>query len=122
MVVKKIHNRRKLLANRKSLRSQGTSAEAALWTCLKCCRLDGRKFRRQHSIENMIVDFFCPAERLIIELDGEGHFTERAISRDMKRDKRLQALGFKILRFENCLVFTNLESVLDTIKQQFRPN
>ena len=71
---------------------------------------------------NMIVDFFCPAERLIIELDGEGHFTESAMARDSKRDKKLQALGFKILRFENCLVFTDLESVLDPIKQQFRPS
>ena len=67
----------------------------------------------------MIVDFFCPAERLIIELDGDVHFDENAIERDMKRDKRLKALGFKILRFENCLVFTDLESVLSAIKQQF---
>ena len=63
-------------------------------------QLKGRKFRRQHSIENFIVDFYCPEEKLIIELDGEIHKNATAEEKDRKRDKRLEELGFKIIRFK----------------------
>ena len=109
-----------LLTFRKSLRNEGTAAEAVLWSCLKCRQLDGRKFRRQHSIYNMIVDFYCPEERLIIELDGDDHFSTGGAEADRIRDAKLEALGFQVLRYENCEVFEQLESVLLDIKQHFR--
>src|SRR5688500_1095820 len=116
---RKMHNLYPLLRYRKSLRKEGTAAEAVLWSCLKCRQLEGKKFRRQRSIYNMIVDFYCPEERLIIELDGEDHFTSPGAEDDCKRDAKLEALGFTVLRYENCDVFEQLEGVLLDIKQHF---
>ena len=67
---KNIFNRKGLKSFRSTLRNSSTSAEVALWLMLKSKRLEGRKFRRQYSIGNYIVDFCCPSEKLIIELDG----------------------------------------------------
>jgi len=50
-----------------------TPAEAKLWTYLKGKQLEGRKFRRQHSVSQYILDFYCPASKLAIELDGQAH-------------------------------------------------
>ena len=105
---------------RKDLRSNLTPAEAKLWTLLKNGALKGRKFRRQHSIQNYIVDFYCPTEKLIIELDGQGHFnTDKAIL-DADRDKNLMALGNTILRFENKLIFQTPDLVLAEIEMHFK--
>ena len=116
---KPIHNLKILEGSRKNLRSNSTSSEAVLWTYLKGKQLKGRKFRRQHSIENYIVDFYCSEEKLVIELDGQGHYNTGGQVYDDFRDERLKALGFKVLRFENKLVFKNIESLLEEIEQQF---
>ena len=105
---------------RKALRSNLTAAETALWKALKGSALKNRKFRRQHSIENYIVDFYCPEEKLIIELDGAVHNDPMVSFHDHERSERLIALGNKIIRFENKLVFTQLENVLDAIAANFR--
>ena len=115
-----MHNRKYLKRRRQQLRNQGTSAEAFLWKFLSKSQLKSRKFRRQHSIENFIVDFYCPSECLIIELDGEYHNHPITMEKDKKRDARLKALGFKVLRFENKLVFDDLEGVLLTISEHFK--
>ena len=82
-------------------------------------KLEGRKFRRQHSINNYIVDFFCPSERLIIELDGEGHLTTNGEEKDKLRTEYLENLDYRIVRFENKMIFENLSSVLMEIKDNF---
>ena len=104
---------------RKALRNNLTPAEAVLWNALKGSALKNRKFRRQHSIENYIVDFYCPKEKLIVELDGEVHNDPMISSHDNERSERLIALGNKIIRFENNLVFTQLDNVLDVIAGNF---
>ena len=108
-----------LEARRKQLRSNLTPAEAKLWTILKNSTFKGKKFRRQHSIENYIVDFYCPSEKLIIELDGQVHFNTEQLNLDAIRDARLYTLGNKILRFENKLVFEALDFVLSEIEKNF---
>ncbi len=113
---KKIHNRKHLEPYRKNL----TSAEAFLWKQLQQRKLEGRKFRRQHSIENFIADFYCPEERLIIELDGQVHFNSIAQEKDENRTKILEDLGFRVIRFENKMVFDNFQSVLQEIKDNFK--
>ena len=70
-----LHNLPKLKTFRRKLRSNLTPAEAAFWKIVQNAKLDGRKFRRQHSVGGYILDFYCPAERLGIELDGEVHFS-----------------------------------------------
>jgi very-short-patch-repair endonuclease len=68
-----LFNMKSLKFFRSSLRNKSTSAEAVLWNILKSKKLNSRKFRRQHSIGNYIVDFFCASEKLVIELDGNPH-------------------------------------------------
>jgi len=72
----RIFNRKNLKPRRKELRNNPTKAEAFLWRYLKNNQLEGRKFRRQTSIKSFIVDFYCPQENLVIELDGEVHFDD----------------------------------------------
>jgi len=119
MPYEQIHNKKELEARRKDLRNSLTSAEATLWTLLKGKQLEGRKFRRQHSVGFYILDFYCPAEKLAIELDGERHFTEQGISRDEKRTKYLNSVGIRVIRFENEEIFQSPEGVLREIRDNF---
>lgn len=114
-----MHDRKHLKERRKTLRNYGTSAEAFLWKHLSKSQLKGRKFRRQHSIENYIVDFYCSSEKLIIELDGQTHDNHIAEENDDIRDTFLNNLGFRVLRFENKLVFDDLHGVLNEIASHF---
>ncbi len=104
---------------RKELRSKLTPAEATLWILLQGRKLGGRKFRRQYSIGNYILDFFCPDERLGIELDGVVHMDTTAEERDHERRVFLEHTGIKILRFENRMVFKMPESLLKEIENEF---
>ncbi len=117
-----IHNRKYLETFRKDLRNNGTSAEAFLWRYLSRSQQEGRKFRRQHSIGNYIVDFYCPREKLIIELDGEVHNNTNVEEKDLIRTNYIESLGFTVIRFENKIVFNHLSSVLKEIKDNFRGN
>jgi very-short-patch-repair endonuclease len=114
-----LNNLPELKGFRKELRSSLTPAEARLWTMLKGSSLRGRKFRRQHSLSGYIFDFYCPAEKLAVELDGEVHFNERAAEYDYQRKLFLKYFGILVLRFENRLVFEEPEYVLDRIKERF---
>jgi len=116
---KQISNRKPLKQFRKELRNNLTPAEAVMWTYLQKKQLEGRKFRRQHGIGNYIVDFYCPAEKLAVELDGAGHFTPEGSDYDIERDAYLNGLGVKVLRYENRDVWNNIEAVLDDIKRNF---
>lgn len=115
-----INNLKHLKARRKELRNNLTPAEAALWTLLKSKQLDGRKFRRQHSGGNYILDFYCPAERLVVELDGRHHFTEEGARYDAVRTAYLANVNIHVVRFENRLVFEMPGWVLEEIRRNFR--
>ncbi len=114
-----IHNVKHLKGARTQLRKTLTPAEAILWNGLKNSNLGNKKFRRQHSILNYIVDFYCPEERLIIELDGNHHFLPGGTEHDAERDAALMALGFKILRYENEIVIKHSAEVLENIASHF---
>jgi len=120
MADNKIFNKKKLKDFRKKLRNNLTPAEALLWSALKNKQLSGRKFRRQHSIGKYVVDFYCPSEKLAVELDGAGHFTPEGGEHDEVRDEFISQLGIKILRYENKEVYNNLEAVLEDIRSNFR--
>jgi len=100
-----LHNKPELKEFRKKLRNNLTPAEALLWKALKGKQLEGRKFRRQHSIGNYIVDFYCPTEKLAIELDGQPHFTLEGEIKDRRKTKFLNSVGIHVLHFENKLVW-----------------
>lgn len=114
------HNKKELLEKRKELRKSLTPAEAFLWKHLKAKQLAGRKFHKQHSIDHYIVDFYCPSEKLVIELDGQVHMNETAQEYDAQRTKYLEKLGLTVIRFENKMVFEHLKSVLEEIKNNFK--
>ena len=114
------NNKKILITYRKFLRNNSTPAEIRLWTYLKNKQLSGRKFRRQHSIDNFILDFYCPEEKLCIELDGGYHNTPKQSEKDKKRDLILKSYGIKVLRFRNELVFRDCEGVLETIQGEFK--
>ena len=117
---KRIHNRKELENYRKKLRKNLTPAEAFLWRYLKAKKLRGRRFNRQHSIKNYIVDFYCASEKLVIELDGAVHNTPQAQEYDAKRTQVINEPGYTVIRFENKMVFENLESVLSEITEHYK--
>lgn len=113
-----LNNIKPLKEIRKDLRNKSTSAEATLWKHLQKNKL-GKKFRRQHSVGNYVLDFYCPQEKLAIELDGEHHFTPEGLAYDQDRTNYLNHQGIRVIRFENDEVFTVIETVLQTITSHF---
>lgn len=101
------------IAMAKALRSKMTPAETILWQNLRGNRLGGWHFRRQQILYGFIVDFYCHAASLVVEVDGEIHKSQRLA--DQERDAALAEKGFTILRFSNHEVETALPSVLDKI-------
>jgi very-short-patch-repair endonuclease len=104
---------------RKELRKRLTPAEATLWSALKKSKLNGRKFRRQHSVGNYVLDFYCVDESLAVELDGQVHKNYLAEDYDERRTVFLRRAGIMVIRFENFLVFEELDYVLNRIKSCF---
>ncbi|MDP2933232.1 MAG: endonuclease domain-containing protein [bacterium] len=96
------------------LRRNQTPWERKLWDVLRVKGL-GIKFRRQVKIENFIVDFLCPAKKLIIELDGGHHNEKQNKETDLNRQRKLEVKGYKVLRFWNNEVDSNLEGVVEKI-------
>ena len=105
--------------DRRTLRQTLTPAEPTLWKSLKNGQLNNRKFRRQHSIGEYILDFYCPEEHLAVELDGAGHFTVSGNLHDAHRTEYLGQLGIRVLRFENKVIWSDLASILHTIELAF---
>jgi len=116
----RLNNIEPLKARRRQLRRVLTPAEARLWTHLQDKQLRGRKFRRQHSIGPYILDFYCPQERLAVELDGAAHDSVRAQQQDAARTAFLGGLGIRVVRFENRNVFDNADGVLQEISKFFQ--
>jgi very-short-patch-repair endonuclease len=104
------------LRNRaRELRTEQTDAEKVIWRELRGRRFGGFKFRRQHVIGAYVVDFYCAACRLVIEVDGDSHAGEDNEAADRVREADLEQRGLKLLRFWNTDVFDNLEGALEVI-------
>jgi len=97
----------------RQLRKTMTGAERRLWYELRAYRFDGRKFRRQASIGDDIVDFVCFEVKLIVELDGGQHASQ--VEKDDARTAWLVSQGFRVMRFWNFQIFDELDSVLEAI-------
>ena len=98
----------------RELRKSPTAAEDHLWQALRRKAVEGQRFRRQHVFERFIVDFYCPAAHLVIEVDGDTHAQQAEY--DALRTAFLESLGLRVLRFRNEDVFTNLSEVLARIQ------
>jgi adenine-specific DNA-methyltransferase len=107
------------LAFRRRLRRTSTEAEQALWHRLRGRRL-GVKFRRQFTVGPYTLDFFCPARRLAIELDGGVHYLEQGRVRDEARDTFLAARGIRVVRFSDWDLLLDGEAVLEAIWREIQ--
>jgi very-short-patch-repair endonuclease len=99
----------------RELRKNMTDAERVLWTRLRRKQLSGCIFYRQKNIGNYIVDFYCPAVRLIIELDGGQHYSAEGKVKDETRDQYLAKQGLKVMRFSDLDVLKNIDGVLQVL-------
>ena len=109
-----------LVAKAKELRKNMTVAEKKLWYSY----LRNFKFRvlRQRPIAYFIVDFYCAALKLVIEVDGDSHFTDDGKACDAKRTEILQGYDLKVIRFTNDDVLHNFETVCDRIAHEIPPD
>ncbi len=99
----------------RTLRHEQTDTERVLWGRLRARRLNGLRFRRQFPISPFITDFCCRECRLVIELDGGHHATAEAIARDRRRTRLIEERGYRVIRFWDNEVLTNIEGVIEAI-------
>ncbi|AOY83013.1 endonuclease domain-containing protein [Moorena producens JHB] len=110
----------KLVSRARELRKTMTPAEKKLWSCY----LKNFQFRvlRQRPIANFIVDFYCADLKLVIEVDGDSHYTESGQAYDEERTHILEGYGLKVIRFTNDEVLHNFEAVCDRISSELPPS
>jgi very-short-patch-repair endonuclease len=106
----------------KQLRQAMTRAETLLWRYVKANRIDGLGFRRQVPFRNYIADFVCMSAKIVVELDGESHDFEERQRADQIRDTFFAGEGFQVLRFTNEQVMSNLQGVVEAIRQAAAPS
>ncbi|HDM8240921.1 endonuclease domain-containing protein [Vibrio campbellii] len=106
---------------RSQLRTNMPKPEEVLWQRIRRKQL-GVKFRRQHGIGRYIVDFYCAELNLVIEIDGDSHFSDEGKEKDTIRDAFMETLGIKVLRFTNEEVMKQTESVLERLLNLVRSN
>ena len=109
-----------LVERARELRKNLTEAEKRLW--YRYLRSYKYRVLRQRPIDNYIVDFYCPQLRLVIEIDGESHYTDEGKMYDKRRTAVLEGYGLKVLRFTNDDVLRNFEGVYQVIEKEIPPN
>jgi very-short-patch-repair endonuclease len=97
----------------KELRKVMTPAEKILWERLRNRQLGGFKFRRQHPMGSFIADFYCAECKLVVEIDGNIHISQAEA--DAERTAIIESFGYRVIRFRNAEVETNLQTVLNKI-------
>jgi very-short-patch-repair endonuclease len=97
-----------------------TKSEACLWKYALKAKQTGYTFNRQRPVLNYIADFMCKPLKLIIEVDGITHLSEEAQVKDAKRQKDLEAAGFKVIRFTSKQVLTDIGGVIDVISDSIK--
>jgi len=99
----------------RSLRRTATDAEQILWSRLRGKQIHGLPFYRQKPLAGYIADFYCAKAKLVIELDGSQHFEEQHRLNDAERTRVLEAMGLRVLRFDNRQVLVELDRVVSVI-------
>jgi very-short-patch-repair endonuclease len=108
-----------MLAKAKALRKNMTTAERKLWSLVRRNQL-GVHFRRQAPLGPFIVDFYCPAAKLVVELDGSHHDFREEKDYDKLREEHLKAAGLKVVRFKNHQILRDVANVLAEIQAQIK--
>jgi lysyl-tRNA synthetase class 2 len=102
----------------RKLRQNPTEAEKRFWNRVRARQLDGFRFRRQAPIGDYVVDFVCPEEKLVVELDGGQH--DEQADADAVRTAWLESKGYRVVRFWNNEVFENMDGVLERLRGALR--
>ena len=110
-----LNDSNELLSRARSLRRQASDAENKLWLHLRGRQINGYKFRRQVVIEPYIVDFVCLKAKLVVEADGGQHAEQ--VAYDARRTVRLEGMGYRVIRFWNHEILTELHTVLEQIAE-----
>ena len=100
---------------RRNLRQRSTEAENLLWSAIRSRKLNGLKFRRQHSLGPFIVDFVCLESNVVVEVDGEYH--DYQFEKDKCREEQLKAMGYRVLRLSNDDVMRDCEMACVAIRR-----
>jgi very-short-patch-repair endonuclease len=100
------------------LRRNQTDAERAFWACVRNRQFHGMRFLRQYSVGPYVLDFYCPAIKLAIELDGGQHNIPEGKEYDAARSEYLKAYGIEVLRFWNNDVLMNVQGVLAMVEER----
>ena len=109
----------RLVANARRLRREMTKAEKLLWSRLRRNQL-GTHFRKQVPFRYYVLDFASVTARLVVEVDGDSHYTKEGIKKDRERDAFLRERGFRVLRFSNFEVMTSTNAVVEQIAEAVR--
>jgi|SRR5579872_521988 len=105
--------RQEMIAVARAFRKTPTRSEALLWQALRRREPGGVRFRRQQPIGPFVVDFYCAARRLIVEVDGPIHDTQA--DHDQARQRLLECCGYQVLRFTTTEVESSIQDVIDSI-------
>ena len=111
--------RRRMIEVARDLRVRSTLGEQELWSALRRKQLSGRKFRRQQPVGPFVLDFYCPEERLAVEVDGSIHDDAEQARLDAERQSLIESLGVRFVRLSNAVVLNDLPSALRTIAASF---
>lgn len=114
------YNNKSLKKLSRELRKSGTLAEVLLWNELKGRKVMGYQFMRQKPIKNYIVDFYCSKLKLIIEIDGYTHLEKEVM--DAIRQKELERLGLRFLRYNDEDIKHDLENIVNNIRNWIAKN
>ena len=109
---------RKTIIYRRELRHNTTPAEKLFWSKVANRAFQNLKFRKQHGIGPYVVDFYCAEKKLIVEIDGDSHATDRDIENDQERTKYLVGLSYEIVRYQNRDVINNVEGVFEDLARK----
>ena len=110
-----VFNNKAYTARRKALRRSLSKAEAVIWLHLSRKQMNGFKFRRQYSVNQYVIDFYCPELKLAIEIDGDSHYGYLSEKYDNERQKYIESFGIHFMRFTNDDVYNNIDGVLQMI-------
>jgi type I restriction enzyme M protein len=114
---KRLHSFPAAIQNARNFRKHPTVPENILWSALRNHRMGGVKFRRQHPVDQFILDFFCREKSIAIEIDGDIHKKKQIVNHDLERTEYLSLRGITVLRFGNDQILNNLPAVLVEIQR-----
>ena len=112
-------NKKEIQKRRRFLRSNMTFSEKLVWMFLRKHQMNDR-FLRQYSVDNYIIDFYCPKLKLAIEIDGDVHDLKRQKMHDKTRQEYLEQLGIKFLRIKNENLINNPNKAFERIEKKIK--